>query len=325
MSAPADIERAKQYESVAAEDCSSLLGLEVAGAELIHDGRQNTIVVVEDVEGGKSCVRYRTAKEFWYEDCIKEPFIENLGIVDIPAVLHADDKRRPQVLISEFVEGPLLHELDLDDGIAESVGRLIADVHVPSNGANNYIDFSEGKKSDPETSWSKGFVEDFRSTALEARYEDNSIDEFLTKYLPAIEAAEDSLVLVHNDVHFKNMILRPVGRICLLDWDSAVIAPPEKDFVKLMDWSHHNETVVEKLVQAYEESRKYHLNPDLLNVFRIYSMLRQIVFQSKAAQEGLNQSKLAQGGFFADNTEQMQRLSHVLDEMEMPRWAERQL
>ena len=323
MSVPADIERAKQYEAIAAADCSSLLGVEVANAELIHDGRQNTIVVVADTEGGKSCVRYRTATEFWYEDCIKEPFVESLGIVDIPAVLHADDKRRPQLLISEFVEGTLLHELTLNDEIAEGVGRLMADVHVPSNGASNYLDFVEGKKSDPEASWSGSFVEDFKSTAIDAGYEVDSIDAFLMKYLPTIEAAESSLVLVHNDVHFKNMILRPIGRICLLDWDSAVIAPPEKDFVKLMDWSHHNEAAVDTLIQAYEKSRKYQLNPDLLNVFRIYSMLRQIVFQSKVAQEGLDQSKVAQGGFFADNTEQMQRLSHLLDEMEMPRWVKR--
>ncbi len=302
----------------ATADAEKHLGVTIATAHLMHVGRQNTIVYLRDLRGLASCVRYRTATEFWYEDCVKEPFIESLGVIDIPKVRFADDSVRPQLLIYEFVEGALLHDMDINPVVATKVGELLAGVHVPARGATSYLDFVQGRQS--TESWSVTFGASLLRTALLCGYGASGVEDLLERCTDSLISTEESLVLVHNDVHFKNMIQRESGSVCLLDWDSATIAPAEKDFVKLLDWSHHNTSAVESIVKAYEKRSGHQLNSVVIELFRIFACLRQILFQTVSAERGVAPSALRQRGFFAENDEQRERISACLTRLDLPTW-----
>ncbi len=307
------------YIAKARTDYEAALGIAVRDASLIHDGRQNTIVKIEDAGGQQNCVRYRTAVEFWYEDCIKEPFMAALGVVDVPAVRHFNDGVRPQILISEFVEGPLLHVSGVSDDAATRVGRAIAALHVPSNGASTYLDFTQGKKS--SETWVSQFLASLREEAVASGFDESDVADLnhrCGQIFPA--STQNTLVLVHNDIHFKNLIQRPNGSICFIDWDSAVIAPPEKDFVKLLDWSHENTGTVPKIIRAYEDATGRPLNTDIVEAFRIYACLRQIHYQAASIQKGVDSAVLAQQGFFDDNKKHHQRMCQALNRLGLPDW-----
>jgi len=307
------------YLEKAKADCIRHFGIDVKDAQPLHNGRQNTLVVITDRKGEKICVRYRTAVEFWYEDCIKEPFIESLGIVDMPAVRFVDDTVRPQILISEFVEGELLHTRGVDEETAFKVGKLIAQVHIPSQGASCYMDFLKNKVS--ADLWADQFLQSLKEEAVLCEYKLGDINALLNRcHAIWSPATQDSLVLVHNDLHFKNMIARPNGSICLIDWDSAVIAPPEKDFVKLLDWSHENTTAIPNIIRSYQNKTGRVLNMDAVAVFRIYACLRQIHYQTASMQKGVDSSVLNQKGFFDDNQKQHQRLCAVLSQLGLSDW-----
>src|SRR5262249_48612418 len=145
--------------------------------------------------------------------------------------------------------GELLNDLEVTVDLAEQVGHLLTCVHVPARGSTSYIDFASGRAS--REVWSKTFAASMIEVALGCGYEKMQVDELLKVCAEPITDADENLVLVHNDVHFKNIILRPSGSLCLIDWDSAMIAPPEKDFVKLLDWSHQNRGIVESIIESY--------------------------------------------------------------------------
>lgn len=304
----------------AATDYKEYLGSDIQTADVLHDGRQNVVIKVVDKDGMAACIRYRTAVEFWYEDCLKEPFIESLGIVDIPKVYYFNDTVRPQILISEFVEGPLLHEVGVTEEVAVRVGKLIAALHVPSKGSTNYLDFVAGKVSND--SWSDGFIASLQEEALACGFSEAEIADFLT-FARTLFASytNDKLVLVHNDIHFKNILLRLDGSLCLLDWDSAVVAPSEKDFVKLLDWSHQNTAVVSTILETYQEQTGKKLDMAVIDVFRVYACLRQIHFQGIVLQKGVQSEKLEQKGFFGSNQQNLSRLNEILNSLGFMSWG----
>lgn len=307
------------YVTQARADYETAIGVAVDKTTLLHDGRQNTIIIVEDAKGQKNCVRYRTAVEFWYEDCVKEPFIESLRVIDVPAVRYFNDSVRPQVLISEFVEGQLLHVSGVSDETAPKVGHAIAALHVPAKGASTYLDFVAGKPS--SESWADQFFASLKEEAFASGFDESDVKGLLKRCEEIFPSStQNSLVLVHNDIHFKNLISRQNGSICLIDWDSAVIAPPEKDFVKLLDWSHENTGVVPKIIKSYEEASGRNLNQDIVEVFRVYACLRQIHYQAISIQKGVDSSILAQQGFFDDNKKHLQRMCAALNQLGLPDW-----
>jgi thiamine kinase-like enzyme len=307
------------YMEKATADYRSYLGVGVEEAQMLHNGRQNTIVSIRDVNDDRSCVRYRTAVEFWYEDCIKEPFIESLRIVDMPTVRAYNDAVRPQMLISEFVDGDLLHVSGVSEEAASKVGKLIAQVHISSKGASTYMDFVRGQVS--SEAWADQFLASLKEEILACGFDNGDADGLLKRCSSIFtNRTQDVLVLVHNDIHFKNLISRPTGSICLIDWDSVVIAPAEKDFVKLLDWSHANTTVVPAIIESYKKETNRTLDMDAIEVFRIYACLRQIHFQTASMQKGMDSSILAQKGFFDDNQKQYQRICAALTNLDLPHW-----
>lgn len=307
------------YLEKAKKDYLNALGKPIEYGTVIHSGRQNTVIDVTDYSGTRSCMRYRTALEFWYEDCVKEPFVESLDVVDIPKVRFYNDKVKPQLLISEFVEGKLLHEIDVTPELAQKVGEAMVDYHISSNMASTYMDFIKGVKS--STTWVEDFISSLREEAEACGYSNSDIEN-LTNLCQTIfpNDTQERLVLVHNDLHFKNIIARPNGSVCIIDWDSTIIAPREKDFVKLLDWSHGNANTVPTIVSAYQQKSGYELNMDAIEAFRIYACLRQIHFQTISAKQGIDNSVLEQKGFFAGNKEQHDRMCKALKNLGLSKW-----
>ncbi|HMS25238.1 MAG TPA: phosphotransferase [Acidimicrobiia bacterium] len=301
------------------EDYLRLTGIAMADAEVIHDGRQNTVLKVTDKNGTTTIARYRTAKEFWYEDCVKEPLVKPFTEVDIPQVIAFDEEHRPQLLISEFVDGELLSDTDVDEFTATKVGAALARIHVTAGHAKNFMDFVQQKTS--QGTWNDDFSQSFIDTALDCGFVESDARAVLTRCADAMNRAEDRLVLLHNDFHFKNMIRRSDGEICVLDWDSASIGPAEKDFVKLLDWSHDNAAIVAHIIDTYQKATSTTLDPDLIELFRIFSDLRQISFQKKVTDIGVASQAISQGGFFATNSERFGTLNAALVRIGLQPWS----
>jgi Ser/Thr protein kinase RdoA (MazF antagonist) len=51
----------------------------------------------------------------------------------------------------------------------------------------------------------------------------------LRRLQPIVRALDGPRVLCHTDLHYNNLIVDGQGRLWLLDWDDAILAPPEHD------------------------------------------------------------------------------------------------
>lgn len=91
---------------------------------------------------------------------------------------------------------------------------------------------------------------------LLARHAD-AVDHLRTRYETlAAKADRTRMVLTHGEPHAGNTMLTPDGWR-LIDWDTALVAPPERDL-----W--HLETVT-----GYEEATGVRPDPDLLELYRL--------------------------------------------------------
>jgi spectinomycin phosphotransferase len=84
------------------------------------------------------------------------------------------------------------------------------------------------------------------------------------------KAAAHPVVVCHTDLHGENLMWDDAGRLYIVDWEGAVLAPREQDLFMFVD--HHR--FREIFVPAYEaETGPLRLDPDLLAFY----MLRRVV------------------------------------------------
>ncbi len=119
------------------------------------------------------------------------------------------------------------------------------------------------------------FTEDFAtpelSTVGDAGPYSRPAAELLARYAPAVDrlrtryetlaakADRSRMVLTHGEPHAGNTMLTPAGWR-LIDWDTALVAPPERDL-----W--HLESP--EILATYEEATGVRPDPDLLEMYRI--------------------------------------------------------
>jgi len=95
-------------------------------------------------------------------------------------------------------------------------------------------------------------------------------------------------VLVHNDLHARNVLRRPDGGIALIDWDNAVIESPELEFIKLRHWTRVDAQGVlcpdhrlsDAAISAYAAAGGRRLDEDLLIAYTVLWLCRVIAFQT---------------------------------------------
>ena len=84
-------------------------------------------------------------------------------------------------------------------------------------------------------------------------------------------AETDRLVLTHGEPHAANTIASPDGRM-LIDWDTALIAPPERDLSMLLDPPASASAVP----TAYSLARTVDVSRELLDLYRMLWDLMEI-------------------------------------------------
>ncbi len=307
----------KELSQKAVKDFNNNTGDTAEDVKTLHAGRQNTVFLVTGKSGEQYISRYRTAKEFWYESVIKEKYLAQMGVKNIPEIVFAEDEEMPQLLIYKYIEGDLLHKTGLKPGEERKLASIISDFHISANSASNFMDFVNGVRS--ETSCAEDFVSSLDEEARACELEDSSVKRLCSKAESLMAGIDEKdFVLVHNDFHFKNILRESkTGNLVVIDWDSSIIAPREKDFVKLLDWSHENDRVVPDIMKHYEDITQYKLNPEIIELYRAYAALRQIHFQTISNKQGVAKEVLQQEGFFAGNEENMQRLNKALEKLDL--------
>jgi aminoglycoside phosphotransferase (APT) family kinase protein len=87
-----------------------------------------------------------------------------------------------------------------------------------------------------------------------------------------------STTLIHNDFSAKNLLYRPAEasaarRLAILDWDSAVLGPPEKDVATLLSGPLRRQIDQAELLQLYQRKTGRALDHQLVTTLVQYQRL----------------------------------------------------
>jgi aminoglycoside phosphotransferase (APT) family kinase protein len=102
--------------------------------------------------------------------------------------------------------------------------------------------------------------------------------------------------LVHNDLHGLHLIDDTAAkRLWIIDWDNALVAPPELDFVKLKHWTRIDAAtghlsadapMYGAMLQAYETKTGRKLDADVFAACEALWLLRVWRFESERREQG---------------------------------------
>jgi aminoglycoside phosphotransferase (APT) family kinase protein len=102
--------------------------------------------------------------------------------------------------------------------------------------------------------------------------------------------------MVHNDLHGLHLIDDPAAaRIWIIDWDNALVAPPELDFVKLKHWTRidpatghlsADPAMYAAILSAYEAKTGRILDLDVFAACEALWLLRVWRFESERREQG---------------------------------------
>jgi spectinomycin phosphotransferase len=148
-----------------------------------------------------------------------EPVIE--GIPGVFGEYAAEDRRDVAALVGR------LHAAT--DRVPADLPR-VADLHIPSRAA------LEAALSDVDRPWESGPLAERARALLAPRAEE--VAERLAAHdeqAARIRATRAAWVVTHGEPHGRNVIHDPAGGLHLIDWDTAMIAPRERDLQMILD------------------------------------------------------------------------------------------
>jgi spectinomycin phosphotransferase len=103
---------------------------------------------------------------------------------------------------------------------------------------------------------------------------------------------QDGWVVTHGDSHGNNFIAGSDGRLFLIDWDGACLAPPERDLQTQLGYD-------EALLAAYEASSGWRPRPDAIELFSLLWLLADVcsyVRRFRTAHNGSEDDAKSWGG-----------------------------
>jgi spectinomycin phosphotransferase len=152
------------------------------------------------------------------------------------------------IRVEPFVDGTSARDGDFDDPgqrreMATLVGRLHAASAAVADAGPGRDDFAladrealEGALGDLNRAWNYGpFGEPTRRLL---RGQAGAVGERLRGYdrlSEHLRATQAGWVLTHGEPHNANLLRAESGRLWLVDWDTALIAPPERDLWMVLD------------------------------------------------------------------------------------------
>lgn len=167
--------------------------------------------------------------------------------------------------------GPGGYEDDEDRRrVAEMLDRLHAVESCPFAGRDDFalpgrrhlehaMNTDAGWDSGPYSAPTRDLLRNSRDGVVEAlRRYDELVDR--VRQFPA------RMVLTHGEPHSANVLRQPNGQLLLIDWDSVLIAPPERDFAMLYDEPgdatqlYHRWWVLAEICEYVDRFRRPHVD-----------------------------------------------------------------
>lgn len=182
----------------------------------------------------------------------------------------------------------------------ESAAAAIADIHAVAfeGGVADLLSLA-GPKTDFAVWIGGAIARELARGPIDAR-----IERYARETARAAEG-EVRWTLVHNDLHGLHLIHDPAnGKVGIIDWDNALVAPAELDFVKLKHWTKvdpqtgHLSADVPRyaaIVTAYTARTKRALDPHVFRACEALWLLRVWRFESERRQAGRPTPKLFAG------------------------------
>jgi aminoglycoside phosphotransferase (APT) family kinase protein len=198
------------------------------------------------------------------------------------ALVRLDD--RYAVSLYEYVEGTCKTHLDVvTTKERREVLAMLGKVHATTipDAIPRREDFAVRLRSEffdalaDETSWRSGpFAESAQQLVLS---KGSHVRELFDRYDELVNAvsARSQFVVTHGEPHPENVMRLSDGRVCLIDWDTAALAPPERDL-----WMIEPQSDAE--VAAYISSGGVPaIDPDAINLYRRQWTLAEIAIYTK--------------------------------------------
>ena len=89
--------------------------------------------------------------------------------------------------------------------------------------------------------------------------------------------------LIHNDFSAKNVLYNPTGfnapvseHLAVIDWDSAILGPPEKDIAAFLSWSLRRRQGLHAFLEAYQRKTGWTIDVELVNTLMQYQRLLKL-------------------------------------------------
>lgn len=187
--------------------------------------------------------------------------------------------------VTPFIAGKIAAETDMNENHARRLGALLATLHNCKLGQQD-LPPSEAFASDYPRRLAR-ILRDVEGDRLPHRHSAHAVADLLTPHIPAIRhlanhfvVLEDELradadvsgdfVVCHGDPTPWNIVITPEDDIFLIDWDTATVAPRERDLFHVF----RNQTTME----SYERiAGEVELNPYILHYYRMLRDLGDIV------------------------------------------------
>lgn len=204
--------------------------------------------------------------------------------------------------VARWCPGRALGASGVDPSAAalERAAVAIADIHAVTfqGGAPDLLSLA-GPETDFATWIGGAIARELARAPVDAR-----IDGYARAIVRAVEG-EVRWTLVHNDLHGLHLIHDPAdGKIGIIDWDNALVAPAELDFVKLKHWTKIDPQTghlsgdlprYAAIVSAYTAHTRRALDANVFRACEALWLLRVWRFESERRQAGRPTPKLFAG------------------------------
>lgn len=180
-------------------------------------------------------------------------------------------------LVYEYLPGAGLDTLDRSSPLGYRLGseavRVLAEIHRMSPPGLPHWD------PHTECAQSRALVHE-----LDRRYPEGAIGRIFERLATALgERAGRYTRLIHNDFSAKNVLYRPdvfntasPGPLAIIDWDSAVLGPPERDVASLLSGLVPRASTFGDWIDMFERRVGWSLDRDLVNAFMQYQRLLKV-------------------------------------------------
>ena len=191
-----------------------------------------------------------------------------------------------RVILHSYIKGQVVGHDGMTDSIVDRLAGLVGRLHRSLSSLNLQVHFYDayeisfaGQIVDVLTSLETTDRTDtvgqqgLRDLLLPRRHDVLSALHRVQTLGHRAKAAEPAVVVCHADLHGENLMLDDADRLHIVDWEGAILAPPEQDLFMFADEPRFQDL----FLPAYEaEAGTVVLDPDLLEFYSLRRLLEDL-------------------------------------------------